>query len=96
MQALLGMWTVTLLLKPLIVVLHLVGGLTTLSLLAWLAVGSSRTTRPSQERGLRTLARVGLGVLDLPDPAGRLDQLELRGARLPGFPDLPELAIGPR
>lgn len=63
MQALLGMWTVTLLLKPLIVVLHLVGGLTTLSLLAWLAAGNSRTTRPRQEAGLRTLSRIGLGVL---------------------------------
>ena len=37
LQGLLGMWTVTLLLKPLIVVLHLLGGLATLSLLAWLA-----------------------------------------------------------
>ncbi|MEO8316548.1 MAG: COX15/CtaA family protein [Pseudomonadota bacterium] len=35
-QGLLGMWTVTLLLKPLIVTLHLVFGLTTLSLLWWL------------------------------------------------------------
>ena len=33
-QGLLGMWTVTLLLKPLIVVLHLLGGLATFSLLA--------------------------------------------------------------
>lgn len=35
-QALLGMWTVTLLLKPLIVSSHLLGGLATLSLLLWL------------------------------------------------------------
>jgi cytochrome c oxidase assembly protein subunit 15 len=35
-QGLLGMWTVTLLVKPLIVTLHLVFGLTTLSLLWWL------------------------------------------------------------
>src|SRR5687768_9181568 len=41
-QGLLGMWTVTLLLKPLIVVLHLIGGLSTLSLLAWLAMSPSR------------------------------------------------------
>lgn len=34
-QALLGMWTVTLLLKPVIVMLHLLGGLTILSLLWW-------------------------------------------------------------
>ena len=35
-QALLGMWTVTLLLKPVIVMAHLLGGLTILSLLYWL------------------------------------------------------------
>jgi cytochrome c oxidase assembly protein subunit 15 len=35
-QGLLGMWTVTLLLKPLVVVLHLLGGMTTLLLLWWL------------------------------------------------------------
>lgn len=34
-QAALGMWTVTLLLKPIIVLAHLVGGLTLLSLLWW-------------------------------------------------------------
>ncbi len=36
-QALLGMWTVTWLLKPLVVTGHLLGGMTTLSLLTWLA-----------------------------------------------------------
>ena len=36
-QALLGMWTVTWLLKPIVVMGHLVGGLTTLSLLTFLA-----------------------------------------------------------
>lgn len=35
-QALLGMWTVTELLKPFIVTGHLIGGMTTLALLAWL------------------------------------------------------------
>jgi heme a synthase len=35
-QALLGMWTVTQLLKPLIVTAHLLGGMATLSLLLWL------------------------------------------------------------
>lgn len=35
-QALLGMWTVTELLKPFIVTGHLVGGMTTVALLAWL------------------------------------------------------------
>jgi cytochrome c oxidase assembly protein subunit 15 len=36
-QALLGMWTVTMLLKPAVVTAHLIGGMTTLALLTWLA-----------------------------------------------------------
>lgn len=35
-QALLGMWTVTLLLKPMVVTAHLLGGMATFSLLLWL------------------------------------------------------------
>lgn len=37
-QAALGMWTVTLLLKPAVVTAHLIGGMTTLALLLWLAL----------------------------------------------------------
>ena len=40
-QAALGMWTVTLLLKPVIVTLHLLGGMATLSLLVWLTLRHS-------------------------------------------------------
>ena len=36
-QAALGMWTVTMLLKPAIVSAHLIGGMTTLALLSWIA-----------------------------------------------------------
>ncbi|MBM3350467.1 MAG: heme A synthase [Betaproteobacteria bacterium] len=36
-QAALGMWTVTMLLKPAIVSAHLIGGMTTLALLVWVA-----------------------------------------------------------
>lgn len=36
-QAMLGMWTVTMLLKPAIVSAHLLGGMTTLAILVWLA-----------------------------------------------------------
>ena len=36
-QAMLGMWTVTLLLKPVIVSSHLMGGMTTLAILTWIA-----------------------------------------------------------
>jgi cytochrome c oxidase assembly protein subunit 15 len=42
-QGLLGMWTVTLLLKPVVVVAHLLGGLATLTLLA--SLGRWRTAR---------------------------------------------------
>jgi cytochrome c oxidase assembly protein subunit 15 len=41
-QGLLGMWTVTLLLKPVIVMGHLLGGLTTLGLLFWLLLEERR------------------------------------------------------
>ena len=36
-QAALGMWTVTLLLRPIIVSAHLIGGMSTLAILAWIA-----------------------------------------------------------
>ena len=42
-QALLGMWTVTLKLKPIIVMAHLLGGLTSFSLILWLMFSSRRT-----------------------------------------------------
>ena len=41
-QGLLGMWTVTLQLKPVIVMAHLLGGLATLALLWWLVVARGR------------------------------------------------------
>ncbi len=44
LQAALGMWTVTLLLKPVIVSLHLLGGMTTLALLVWMALRARAET----------------------------------------------------
>lgn len=41
-QALLGMWTVTEQLRPVVVASHLLGGMSTLALLAWLALGEGR------------------------------------------------------
>jgi heme a synthase len=61
-QALLGMWTVTLLLKPLIVVAHLFGGLATLALLA--SLGRWRSTRVvNPTRALRALGLVAAVAL---------------------------------
>jgi cytochrome c oxidase assembly protein subunit 15 len=54
-QALLGMWTVTWLLKPLVVMGHLLGGLLTLSLLLWIAWRA--TDLPIRLAGVRTLRR---------------------------------------
>lgn len=45
-QALLGMWTVTLKLLPIIVVAHLLGGLTTLSLVWWLTLRLKPRLKP--------------------------------------------------
>jgi cytochrome c oxidase assembly protein subunit 15 len=65
-QATLGKWTVTMLLKPAIVTAHLVGGMTTLALLAWLAVRQFAFERAEDfqaVRGLRSLSVVALVVL---------------------------------
>lgn len=65
-QGMLGMWTVTLLLKPAVVTAHLIGGMTTLSLLVWLALRQFRgrdEPRIIAPVGLRVAAAIGLAVL---------------------------------
>lgn len=52
-QGLLGMWTVTLLVKPLIVVAHLLGGLSTLGLTFWLILEARRQPPVSAPRLVR-------------------------------------------
>ena len=87
-QGLLGMWTVTLLLKPLIVVLHLIGGLTTLSLLAWLAMRPREPAERSQpaHAGLRKLAGVALAVLVLQIVLGGWTSSNYAALACPDFP----------
>lgn len=62
-QGMLGMWTVTLLLAPLVVVLHLMGGLSILSLLVWLALRSGPGVEPRGQRGPALLAGLALALL---------------------------------
>jgi heme a synthase len=62
LQGLLGMWTVTLLLKPLIVMGHLLGGLSTLGLLFWL-VCENRWPGSAKSNALPTAGVVALVVL---------------------------------
>lgn len=85
-QGLLGMWTVTLLLKPLIVVLHLIGGLSTLSLLAWLAMRPPEVAERSANSGLRTLAALGLAMLALQIMLGGWTSSNYAALACPDFP----------
>jgi len=64
-QAVLGMWTVTWLLKPIVVMAHLLGGLATFSLLTWLAWSTTPGTGLVQAVApkLRRLLWIGLAVL---------------------------------
>lgn len=65
-QALLGMWTVTLLLKPLIVLAHLLGGLILLALLAWLTLSHAPRLPPMPHpRWLYRLTLLALVVLGI-------------------------------
>jgi cytochrome c oxidase assembly protein subunit 15 len=54
-QALLGMWTVTLKLKPIIVMAHLLGGLTSFSLILWLMFSSKRQPADRPSMGVRRM-----------------------------------------
>ncbi len=65
MQAMLGMWTVTWLLKPIVVMSHLLGGLTTFSLLTWLSWRATPNTEliNADARLLKKFIWLGLGLL---------------------------------
>jgi heme a synthase len=65
LQGALGALTVTLLLKPLIVTAHLLGGLTTLGILWWLSLTPERRELSRRESGLRKFALLGLAALAL-------------------------------
>ncbi len=62
-QALLGMWTVTLLLKPVVVMAHLLGGFATISLLFLLLLVSTDRHTVFVNQGLQSRAAFGLFLL---------------------------------
>ena len=64
-QAALGMWTVTLLLKPAIVTSHLIGGMSTLAILVWIAhrEWGKSSARYLQASNLRYWVRAAVVVL---------------------------------
>jgi cytochrome c oxidase assembly protein subunit 15 len=63
-QAALGMWTVTMLLKPAIVTAHLMGGMTTLGMLWWLSLRSASVSSPRRDpHAWHRFAMVGVAIL---------------------------------
>ena len=87
-QAALGMWTVTLKLKPIIVMAHLLGGLATFSLLLWLVFESS-PHKPAGRRAygrFRTGILVGLAVLVLQLALGGWTSANYAALACPDFP----------
>jgi cytochrome c oxidase assembly protein subunit 15 len=64
-QATLGKWTVTMLLKPAIVVAHLLGGMALLALLVWFSLARFAHAPAPEARSLRPVAAGALAVLVL-------------------------------
>jgi heme a synthase len=84
-QGLLGMWTVTLLLKPIVVVAHLLGGLATLALLA--SLGRWRSARfPSPTQALRALGVGAAAALVLQISLGGWTSANYAALACPDFP----------
>ena len=83
-QGLLGMWTVTLLLKPIIVVAHLLGGFATLALLFWLARANAAPV--ATDRGLKALGLAVLALLGLQIALGGWTSANYAALACPDFP----------
>ena len=85
-QALLGMWTVTLLLKPLVVTAHLLGGMAVLALLWWLWLDSRAPPTGMRWMPLRPLAVIGLLLVAGQILLGGWTSAHYAGLACSGFP----------
>lgn len=89
-QSILGMWTVTWLLKPLIVVAHLLGGFATLALLWWLVLRQMEWPRrirlPERTGGLKAFAVAALVVVVLQVSLGGWTSANYAALACPDFP----------
>jgi cytochrome c oxidase assembly protein subunit 15 len=84
-QGLLGMWTVTLLLKPIVVVAHLLGGFATLALL--FSLGRWRSARlPAPSARLRVLGVAAAAALVLQISLGGWTSANYAALACPDFP----------
>src|SRR3984885_3569207 len=86
LQGALGALTVTLLLKPLIVTAHLLGGLTTLGLLCWLSLNPETRQLTPRQAALRKYAFVGLAALILQIALGGWTSTNYAAVACPDFP----------
>lgn len=85
-QALLGMWTVTLLLKPVIVLLHLLGGLTILSLLWWYFLTEKNSSSTPIKVNFQPWAFLGLILLFIQIALGGWTSTNYAALVCPDFP----------
>ncbi len=88
-QALLGMWTVTLLLKPAIVMAHLLGGMSILALLYWISLRQYSLTTISTNRwepSLLPWAITGIFILALQISLGGWTSTNYAALACPDFP----------
>ena len=85
-QGLLGMWTVTLLLKPVIVMLHLLGGLSILALLWWLVLRASAKQTLVRSTTLTSILVVGLLLLGVQILLGGWTSANYAALACPDFP----------
>ncbi|SEP91454.1 cytochrome c oxidase assembly protein subunit 15 [Solimonas aquatica] len=101
-QGVLGMWTVTWQLKPLAVTGHLLGGMTTFSLLLWMWLSTrpqaAADRTPPVSSGLRRFATLGLIVVALQIFLGGWTSTNYAALACPDFPScqhsyLPDLDV---
>ena len=88
-QATLGKWTVTMLLKPAIVTAHLIGGMITLALLVWLALRQCPFPAAGQTAGgrsIRGIAVAGLAALCVQIVLGGWVSTNYAALACPDFP----------
>ena len=85
-QGLLGMWTVTLLLKPVIVMLHLLGGMSILALLWWLVLQTSAKQTTISSTSLTSILVVGLFLLMVQILLGGWTSANYAALACPDFP----------
>ena len=88
-QATLGAWTVTMLLKPAIVTAHLIGGMTTLALLAWLALSQWPHVPGPGLRVLRPVAALALAAVAIQIVLGGWVSANYAALACPEFPRCP-------